>query len=207
MSSSSVTAELLEQARAGDRGALDALVARFEVPLRTYLRRRLSRAAIDAGTADDLFQEVVLEAFRALPGFAYRHDGSYLAWLYTIARRCLAREYARGKQAPVLLALGVPGTTTDQLISSLVAPQVGPDRQVERAQQLDVIAQGLAELPDDRRDAIMLCYFEGCDGAEAARRLGLTHDAFRQLLSRSRRQLAEVLDRLLGGDGALTARS
>lgn len=196
--SGSVTAELLEGARAGDRAALDALVARFEVPLRTFLRRRLSAEDIASGTADDLFQEAQLEAFRSLPSFTYRHDGSYLAWLYTIARRCLAREYERSRRAPRPMALSAPGTTTDQLMTRLMAPDTGPDGHVERAQQLDLIAQALAELPDQRRKAIVLCYFEGLDGADAARALGLSHEAFRACISRARRQLATALDALLG---------
>src|SRR5690606_37678133 len=129
----SVTAELLEGARAGDRAALDALVARFAVPLRTFLRRRLSPGAVAEGTADDLFQEAQLEAYRSLPSFTYRHDGSYLAWLYTIARRCLAREYERSKRGPIRVPLGLPGTTTDQLLAQLTAPEAGPLGRLERA--------------------------------------------------------------------------
>lgn len=198
MTPGSITAELLEGARAGDRAALDALVARFEVPLRTFLRRRLSPAAVAGGTADDLFQETQLEAFRSLPSFTYRHDGSYLAWLYTIARRCLAREYERSKRGPLPMPLSTPGTTTDQLMSRLMAPETGPHGHLERAEQLDLIAQALAELPDQRRKAIVLCYFEGLDGAEAARALELSPEAFRACLSRARRQLATALDELLG---------
>lgn len=197
--SGSVTAQLLDRVRAGDRSALDALVARFEVPLRSFLRRRLSPDALADGTVEDLFQETQLEAFRSLPSFTYQHDGSYLAWLYTIARRCLAREYERSKKRPRPVALDAPGTTTEQLMGQLRPADPSPHTRIEQAEQLEIIAQALAELPDARREAIVLCYFEGRDGAEAAGAMGLSPDAFRACLSRARRQLATVLDRLLGG--------
>ncbi|HEV2712906.1 MAG TPA: sigma-70 family RNA polymerase sigma factor [Gaiellaceae bacterium] len=71
--------ELLERARAGDREAFAALVE----PLRRGLHVHCYRMLGSLHDAEDVFQEVMLRAWRGLDGFAGR--SSLRGWVYRIA--------------------------------------------------------------------------------------------------------------------------
>ncbi|WP_182873415.1 RNA polymerase sigma factor [Microbispora sp. H10670] len=71
---------LVTRAQLGERAALAQLVARWRMPVWTYVRRML-----DAERADDVAQEVWLAVVRGLPRL--REPGRFAPWLFTIARR------------------------------------------------------------------------------------------------------------------------
>ena len=82
--------QLACRAQAGCAAALEALVRRYDAPLKRYLRRRLG-----AHDAEDVAQETLLKAMRNL----HRYDPGrpFSAWLYTIAMR-LAISLLRGRR-------------------------------------------------------------------------------------------------------------
>ncbi|RCG21889.1 hypothetical protein DQ384_36045 [Sphaerisporangium album] len=86
---------LVVRAQLGERTELAELVARWRVPLWTYVRRML-----DAERADDVSQEIWPAVIRGLPGL--RAPGRFTPWLFTIARRSvtdrLRTEYARAAE-------------------------------------------------------------------------------------------------------------
>lgn len=69
-------------ASSNDPAAFQALVERYQAPIRGFLRRLL---AGDHGTADDLAQETFLLAYRKMPG--WKGSGSFSSWLHAIAYR------------------------------------------------------------------------------------------------------------------------
>ena len=72
--------ELLSRALAGrDSDAFEALVRRYQSPVRGWLRR----LAADADLADDLAQETFIRAWQRLAQF--RGRGSFLSWLMKLA--------------------------------------------------------------------------------------------------------------------------
>lgn len=194
------TADLLARIRDGDRRAADALVRRFDSQLRGFFDRRFGSSTLGDLSVDDLVQETQLRAVRSLPTFTYRVPGSYLAWLYTIARRVLAQTFERaGRQPPVarIPRSETLGMTTADVLAALAAPDTDPLDRVERMRRLEILAEALSELDERRRDAIVLRYVEGLTSAEAAAQLGISDGSLRVLLSRGRRQLIEILDRML----------
>src|SRR5512142_2378669 len=85
---------LLEQARAGDRRALDELLERHE--------RRVYRFGLkmcrDEEDAKDVLQETLLAVARNVKDF--RGASSVSTWLYTIARSFCIKKRRRSKFAP-----------------------------------------------------------------------------------------------------------
>jgi RNA polymerase sigma-70 factor (ECF subfamily) len=67
-------------AATGDHAAFAALVRRHQSAIRGLLRRL---CAGDAATADDIAQEVFMQAYRRMPTF--RGDARLSSWLYRIA--------------------------------------------------------------------------------------------------------------------------
>src|SRR4051812_13255243 len=97
-----MSAELLQQARAGDREAFAALVEPHRGELQVHCYRMLGSLQ----DAEDALQETLLAAWLALEGFEGR--SSVRTWLYRIAtNRCLnilrssARRPATGARLPV----------------------------------------------------------------------------------------------------------
>ena len=60
------TFRLLERVRAGDQAALEALFARYLMPLRRWASGRLPRHVRDAADTQDLVQETLLQTFKRM---------------------------------------------------------------------------------------------------------------------------------------------
>jgi RNA polymerase sigma factor (sigma-70 family) len=75
------TFRLLERVRAGDEAALEALFARYLVPLRRWASGRLPRHVRDAADTQDLVQETLLQTFKKIEAFEPRREGALQAYL------------------------------------------------------------------------------------------------------------------------------
>jgi RNA polymerase sigma-70 factor (ECF subfamily) len=64
---------------------------------------------------------------------------------------------------------------------------------VEDRDDLKRILEGVHELPDDRREALIMRFALGMDNREIARALGRTDGATKVLLHRAIRQLEEIV--------------
>jgi RNA polymerase sigma-70 factor (ECF subfamily) len=73
--------DLLERAKAGDRDALDALIARYLPRLQRWARGRLPSWARDVADTQDLVQETVFKAFKQIDRFEMRGEGALQAYL------------------------------------------------------------------------------------------------------------------------------
>src|SRR5437667_12181057 len=88
-------AALVQAGQAGDRTALDQLLALHERPLYALCRGILGHA----DDAEDAVQETFLRALRALP--AFRGDAAVRSWLYRIAVNvCLDRKRSHQPTEP-----------------------------------------------------------------------------------------------------------
>src|SRR4051812_23968454 len=73
--------DLLARARAGDRQALDVLMARYLPRLRRWASGRLPRWARDLADTQDLVQDTLLQTFKRIETFEARHEGALQAYL------------------------------------------------------------------------------------------------------------------------------
>jgi RNA polymerase sigma factor (sigma-70 family) len=95
------TFRLLERVRAGDEVALEALFARYLVPLRRWARGRLPRWARDARDTQDLVQDTLLQTFKRIESFEYRGEGALQAYLRQVLMNRIRCELRRlGRQTP-----------------------------------------------------------------------------------------------------------
>lgn len=149
----------LGRAAAGDATGLAALYDRYARPIYSLALRILR----DASEAEDIVQEVFLQAWRQ----ASRYDpsrGAVAAWLLT---------QARSRAIDRLRARRVRPATADAALSSTDVVDPGPtlDWQVLSAEQVHLVRAAIDELPVLQRVAIELAYFEGCSQSEIAERL------------------------------------
>jgi RNA polymerase sigma-70 factor (ECF subfamily) len=173
-------AALVDAARAGDTGAVDALVrATWNA---TYsLAYRLTGNEDDA---HDVVQDTYLRAWRSLRRF--RGDAQFTTWLYRITANSSANllaKRARHRTEPL---------TEDDVVVDLRAEH-DPERQVTGSDDRARIATALAELPVRLRQVIVLRDIYDLAHGAIAKELGITEAAAKVRLHRARRRLRELL--------------
>ena len=142
--------------------------------------RRLARALLRDGDADDLAQDAWIVASEHAPA-----EGASRPWLGRVMLN-LARMRARSQKRRV----GREEKTAD-----LVQPEVRPDDLVERVELQQLVASEVLALEEPYRSTVLLRYFEELSCAEIARRLEVPEGTVR-------RRLKVALDHLRGRIGA-----
>jgi RNA polymerase sigma-70 factor (ECF subfamily) len=181
-------AELLAGARAGDRAAIDELLARHEHRIYRFGLRMCG----DEESAKEVLQETLLAAFRNLPSF--RGEAALSTWLYQIARSFCIKE-RRGERPRESLADGA---------AALEQPAPGPDAAAHARQIGAAIAAAVRTLPPAHREALVLRDVEGLSAEEAAEVAGVEVGALKSRLHRARLELRSTLATLLGDHDEVT---
>ncbi len=188
-------ATLLDRARAGDRRALEELLARHQ--------RRVYRFGLkmcrDPEDAKDVLQETLLAVARTVKDF--RGASSVSTWLYTIARSFCIKKRRRSKFAPE------QEESLDAREPSVEARQVAdPSRSAEdelAGRQIEAaLEQAIAGLDPMYREVLVLRDVEGLTAPEVAEVMGLTVEAVKSRLHRARVAVREALAPMLGVPGA-----
>ncbi len=182
---------LLERARAGDRRALETLLARHQ--------RRVYRFGLkmcrDPEDAKDVLQETLLAVARTVKDF--RGASSVSTWLYTIARSFCIKKRRRSKFAPEQeesLESRSPGLEARQVAD----PARGPDDALAGRQIETALEQAIAGLDPMYREVLVLRDVEGLTAPEVGEVLGLTVEAVKSRLHRARVAVREAVLPLLG---------
>ncbi|MBE2248659.1 MAG: RNA polymerase sigma factor [Myxococcus sp.] len=178
---------LVQQAVAGDRGAYDALVARWRGPLYRFARRLLH----DDAAAEDVLQDTFLTVHRRLAD--WRAEGSFKSWLFSIARNQVLMLRRRRVGEP---ATHEPLESLAELGAAAGWGQVmSPHALTERLEQHTQLEQALASLDDEAREVLLLRDVEGLSGEDTAQALGLTLPAMKSRLHRARLRLVAAVKR------------
>jgi RNA polymerase sigma-70 factor (ECF subfamily) len=166
-------AELLARCRAGD---VDA----FEMLYRQHAGRIYALACRMSGSAEeaeDLLQEIFLQAYRKLDSF--KGDAAIGTWLYRLAiNRCL--DFVRSQQAKMDRA-------TDPLDSKACTGTMDPSVRLD-------LDRALRQLPAGYREAFVLHDVEGFDHKEVAVMLGIAEGTSRSQVFKARMKLRALLN-------------
>lgn len=173
---------------AGHDAALNDLMERHAPPVFRFLCRMLA----NEDDANDLAQETFARVFQARAKF--RATERFSTWLYTIAAN-LARNQIRWRtrHPNVSLDAETSGSTAAPLADVLPAAGATPNEQVQTAERIAAVQTAVGKLPEDLREAIVLCEWEEKSVAEAAAILDATPKAVESRLYRARQQLREQL--------------
>ncbi len=154
---------------------------------RAHLRDVYSYAYYRIGNhhdAEDLTEQTFLQAYRHFERAQRESNGRPLRpWLIRIAHNLAANYYRDRSRRP---------QTAIEDASVLSAPH-DTEALVEGREQLQQIIDGVQELPDDRREALIMRFALGMENREIARALGRSDGATKVLLHRATKQLQEIV--------------
>lgn len=183
-------------ARAGDPGAFQRLVAEHERALLVFAYHLTG----SIHEADDVVQEVLLRAWRALASFT--GAGSFRGWLRRIASNVVIDRGRAARRRPELV--GLPWDPSGDLPPSRDASEwvepfpdarlaTGPEQQLVAVQTLELAFVGLLQrLPARQRAVYVLRELVGASQAETAEWLEMTGDAVGSALTRARATLGKA---------------
>ncbi len=173
---------------AGHAGAFDMLYARHKGGVYRYLLRHLR----NAGTTDELFQDVWMNAIRARS--SYVPTAKFTTWLYTLARHRLV-DYWRVKGQAVFVSIDDDNEDAARtMVETLPAATLEePETRAESTELGDALRDALAALPAEQRDAFLLQYEGGLSLAEIAQTTGVGTETVKSRLRYAVTKLREAL--------------
>ncbi len=196
--------ELLDAARGGSERAFEELVEPHRGALHAHCYRMLG----SVHDAEDVLQETLLRAWRALGRFEGR--SSLRSWLYTIAtnacldvlarrpKRVLPMDHAPasdpelGPGEPVVERIWIEPYPDERM--GLEDGLAGPDARYEQREAVELaFVAALQHLPPNQRAALLLRDVLGFSAREAAQALDASVASVNSALQRARATVAERL--------------
>lgn len=170
-------AQLVARLRRGSREAAGRLAERYLRPSRAVALAIVG----DVAAAEDVAQDAFVYAIDRIDDL--RNPERFGGWLMQIVRN-RSRNHVRDRK-------------TDRHVTLDMAPvrsgAPSPAREAERSQLREHLLAALAELPEDRREVVLLHDLEGWTHREIAERLELPQGTVRSHLHYARRAMRERL--------------
>jgi RNA polymerase sigma-70 factor (ECF subfamily) len=163
------------------------LDAEFSDLYRAHLRDVYSYAYYRVGDhhdAEDLTEQTFLQAYRHFGRAQRESNGRPLRpWLIRIAHNLAANLYRDRSRKPAS-----PIDETGELTALHTTEQL-----VEGRDELSRVLEGVKQLPDDRREALIMRFALGMDNREIARAMDRTDGATKVLIHRAIKQLEQLV--------------
>ena len=149
--------------------------------------------------ASDLVQQTLLEACQKQEQFRGNTEGEWLAWLRQILAHNMAdarRRFGQAKRDPSRERSleGAMAHSSVQLGRWLADKQPSPSEEAQHHERALQVAKAMDCLPEARREALFLRYWQGWPLARIAEHLGRSQAAVASLLKRGLHQLRDLLD-------------
>ena len=171
-------AELISQAKKGERNAFSELVCIHAQGVRNVIYRMCG----DAQIAEDAAQETFTQAWLHIA--SYRPQASLRSWLYRIAVNAATDMLRRQKRI-------LPNSLEDL---DLKDPQLGPEALFAQGERTALIQQAVLSLPDACRPVLVLREYEGLSYHEIADTLDIPLGTVMSRLNYARKLLREKLE-------------
>ena len=160
------------QVRDGEVQMLGVLFDRYQAPLFNFY----SKMTQDRTVSEDLVQEVFLRILRYRQ--TYRPGTAFRAWMYQIARNTRLDQVRKVRpESP--------------LVAEPIAPS-GASDEAERQQEAALLQRAMMQLPEDKREILVLSRFQELKYEEIGRLLGCETGAVKVRVHRALQQLREI---------------
>jgi RNA polymerase sigma-70 factor (ECF subfamily) len=194
---------LLLRVQAGDRGALDQLLAshrRYLLDMVALRMDRKMRARIDPS---DVVQEAQLEAARRIEDYLGRQAMPFHIWLRKTAYENLLRlrrQHVEADCRSVEREIALPDSSSAALARKILSQEPNPGQRAIEQELARRLRRAIAELPDIDAEVLLMRNMEGLTNQEAAQVLGLDASATSKRYGRAILKLRQVLAKSGIGD-------
>jgi RNA polymerase sigma-70 factor (ECF subfamily) len=192
-------ATLIDRCLAGDDGAFDQIVLRYQDMVFSLSCRLLGSYE----EAVDVSQEVFIQIYRKLASF--RRDASLRTWIYRIViNRAKNRQRWWKRRINEMTALPIDQLESNGSGECLTSGEVPPDEALARKERGQLLRMAIDKLPFEQRTILLLKEIEGLSYEEIGATLDLPLGTVKSRLARARKSLRDSLDpRLFGISGHL----
>ncbi len=143
----------------------------------------------DSEASADVAQDVFISAWTGLGKL--KDPTSFLPWIRQLARN-RAHHALRSR---IRLGRRITNRDVDKILAAASDPRPNAIEEIVMAEERAALASSIDALPVSAREVVILYYREGRSAHQVATLLGMTEDAVKQRLSRSRARLRESLVR------------
>ncbi len=161
----------------------------------SFVWRTLRRLAVREDRLDDVLQEVFLTISQRLPTY----DPSRTAlrsWIYGIAVNLVSNERRRWRRKDQpCVPLSTDSDSSIGIGARLASPTANPAQALEELEAFRLASQLLEEIPEDRREILILADLEEMPMSEVAESLGINVNTAYARLRTARKELDEALAR------------
>ncbi len=182
--------KLARRVQKGDRQAFEALLAKYERPIYSFIYHFFQ----DRALCEDLTQETFLRAYRFIGSFRPKEKLS--TWLFAIAKNLCVDEFRRHQKGTTV---NIDSVDPDILVS-VDGPGKNPMTVSIVAQETDIIRRVLTKLPEKYRTCIILYYFNEMSYEDISQTLNISLSNTKILLFRGKKMMVELYRRETGGD-------
>ena len=173
---------LLRRAQQGDAEAFEQLLT----PLEKMIWRVCWHYIGEREAASDCGQDAMVRIWRNLQ--SYRGDCAFETWVYRVAANC-CMDYLRKKKrdrSESIEPLKEQGFDPADL-------KAGTEEKVLAAEEKRRLREGIAQLPEEQREALILTQLEGVPYETAAEQLGVSEGTVKSRVNRAKAKLKEWL--------------
>ena len=182
---------LVERAQQGDHKAFELLVSKYQ----RRLTRLLARFVKDEHEVNDVTQEALIKAYRALPNF--RGESAFYTWLYRIGINT-AKNFLATNGKKMVISADVANEEGEMFdLSDQLADDHTPEAEMMNREILQTVEAAVAKLPENLRRAITLREMEGLSYEEIAQIMDCPIETVRSRIFRAREVIAKDLRPLL----------
>lgn len=194
------TQHLLDQAKQGDKQAVDQLLDAHREPLRRMIALRLDPAIAARVDASDIVQDVLVKAHKRLKDYLQNPTMPFHLWLRHLAkdliidahrheraalRRSVDREQSINATKPEQSSLEWAGRLIDQ--------EMTPASAAIRQEMERKVQSAIGQLDEADREIILMRYVEQLPNQDVAETLGLSEAAASMRCLRAIRRLQGLL--------------
>jgi RNA polymerase sigma-70 factor (ECF subfamily) len=168
--------DLMLQVRDGAGEMLGVLFDRYQTPLFNFY----SKLTGDRTLSEDLVQEVFLRILKYRQ--SYRPGTPFRSWIYQIARNARVDHFRK-----------FPHQTT---LEPEMLPPVLPRDSAQEQQETQLLQRALMQLPEDKREILLLCRFQELKYQEIAEVLGCELATVKTRIHRALLELRKAFQQL-----------
>ena len=182
-----------EQAAAVIQAVLDGDVNAYEALVKEYEKNVYNLALRMTGNSEDaadMAQEAFIKAYNSLT--AFRGDSKFSVWLYRIVSNvCL--DFLRSRSRKQTVSLSTENDDGEEVELDIADETHSPEQLLDRSLTRDAVRRGLAALPPDHREILLLREIQGLSYEEIADVLGLEAGTVKSRIFRARKKLCSFL--------------